>query len=153
MHAPQYCNCLRRGTKYSMVLGEKYGNGKKFNFLSPIYFLQVFPSQVGKNWTRGENIILFLLKLISKKLSRKEGKVNTTQHGQGKKHGHRGKNLTQRERIFFPSTPPVKIEQLIAWPKREKIKTQGEKISYIFPQLKYADTVTKKIVSSVKNMI
>jgi hypothetical protein len=62
----------------------------------------------------------------------------------GKKHGHRGKTLTQRERIFFPSTPPVKVEQLIAWPRREKIKTQREKISYIFPQLKYADTVTKK---------
>jgi hypothetical protein len=38
----------------------------------------------------------------------------------------------------------VKVEQLIAWPRREKIKTQGEKISYIFPQLEYADTVTKK---------
>jgi hypothetical protein len=36
--------------------------------------------------------------------------------------------LTQRERIFSPSTPPVKVEQLIAWPRREKIKKQGEKI-------------------------
>ena len=99
---------------------------------------------------------MFLLKLISKKLSRKEGKVNTIQHGQGEKHRHRGKTLTQRERIFSPSTPPVKVEQLIAWPRRDKIKTQGEKIktrgkiktggkiSYIFPQLEYADTVTKK---------
>jgi hypothetical protein len=41
--------------------------------------------------------------------------------------------LTQRERIFSPSTPPVKEEQLIAWTRREKIKTQGEKISFIFP--------------------
>jgi hypothetical protein len=46
----------------------------------------------------------------------------------------------------------VTVEQLIAWPRREKIKTQGEKISYIFPQLKSADTVIKKIVSSGKNM-
>jgi hypothetical protein len=51
----------------------------------------------------------------------------------------RGKTLIQRERIFSPSTPPVKVEQLIAWPRRgkkrqrEKIKTQGEKISYISP--------------------
>ena len=63
----------------------------------------------------------------------------------------RRKTLTQRKRIFSPSTPPVKVEQLIAWPRREtikiqgeKIKTQGEKISYIFPQLKYADTYCHK---------
>jgi hypothetical protein len=62
---------------------------------------------------------LFLLKLISKKLSRKKGKINTIQHGQGEKH---------RQRIFSPSTPPAKVEQLIAWPRREKMKTQGEKI-------------------------
>jgi hypothetical protein len=62
---------------------------------------------------------LFLLKLISKKLSRKKGKINTIQHGQGEKH---------RLRIFSPSTPPAKVEQLIAWPRREKMKTQGEKI-------------------------
>jgi hypothetical protein len=49
------------------------------------------------------------------------------------KHRHRGKTLTHRERIFSSRTPPVKVEQLIAWPRREKIKTQGEK-SYIFPQ-------------------
>ena len=66
-----------------------------------------------------ENIILFLLKLISKKLSRKKGKINTIQHDQGKKH---------RQRIFSPTTPPAKVEQLIAWPRREKMKTQGEKI-------------------------
>ena len=62
---------------------------------------------------------MFLLKLISKKLSRKKGKINTIQHDQGEKH---------RQRIFSPSTPPVKVEQLIAWPRREKFKTQGEKI-------------------------
>jgi hypothetical protein len=44
----------------------------------------------------------------------------------------------------------VKVEQLIACPRREKMKTVGKnkdtggKISYIFPQLKYSDTVTKK---------
>ncbi len=68
--------------------------------------------------------------------------------------------MTQRERIFSPSTPPVKIVQLIAWPKREKIKTQGEKIktqgvkiSYIFAQLNTQILSQKKIVSSGKNMI
>jgi hypothetical protein len=75
--------------------------GKNTIFLSPINWLQVFLSQEGINLTRGENIILFLLKLISKKLSRKEGKVNTMEHGQGEKHRHRGKTLTQRERIFL----------------------------------------------------
>jgi hypothetical protein len=62
---------------------------------------------------------LFLLKLISKKLSRKKGKINTIQHGQGEKH---------RQRIFSTSTPAAKVEQLIAWPRWEKFKTQGEKI-------------------------
>ena len=47
----------------------------------------------------------------------KEGKVNTIQHGQGENKDTGGKNI-------FPSTPPVKVEQLIAWPRREKIKTQ-----------------------------
>jgi hypothetical protein len=94
----------------------------------------------------GENIILFFLKLISKKLSRKKGKINTIQHGQGENIDTGGKNT-----VFSPSSPPVKVEQLIAGPRREKIKiqgvkikTQGKKISYIFPQLNYSDTVTKK---------
>ncbi len=73
----------------------------------------------------GKKIIYFrepllnypVLKLISKMLSRKKGKINTIQHGQGEKH---------RLRIFSPSTPPAKVEQLIAWPRREKMKTQGE---------------------------
>jgi hypothetical protein len=57
--------------------------------------------------------------------------------------------LTQRDRIFSPSTPQVKVEQLIAWPRREKNKdtegknkdTEGKnkdtrgKISSISPQL------------------
>jgi len=42
----------------------------------------------------------------------------------------RGKNIDKEyfPRIFSPSTPPAKVEQLIAWPRREKMKTQGEKI-------------------------
>jgi hypothetical protein len=36
--------------------------------------------------------------------------------------------LTQRERIFSPSTPPAKVEQLNSWPRRGKMKTHGEKI-------------------------
>ncbi len=104
-----------------MVHGGKIWKWEKIPLFFPplIFFLQVFLSEAGKNWTRGENIILFLLKLISKKLSRKKGKINTIQHGQGEKH---------RQRIFSPSTPPTKVEQLIAWPRREKMKTQGEKI-------------------------
>ncbi len=53
-------------------------------------------------------------------MSRNKGKINTIQQGQGEKH---------RLRIFSPSTPPAKVEQLIAWPRREKMKTQGEKIN------------------------
>jgi hypothetical protein len=32
-----------------------------------------------------------------------------------------------RPRIFSPSTPPAKVEQLTAWLRREKMKTQGGK--------------------------
>ncbi len=35
--------------------------------------------------------------------------------------------MTQRERIFFPSTPPVKVEQLIAWPRGKNKDTVGKK--------------------------
>jgi hypothetical protein len=52
----------------------------------------VFLSQVRKNWARRKNIILFHLKLISKRLSRKVGKANTIQHDQREKQ-------TQGERI------------------------------------------------------
>ena len=92
--------------------------GKNTVFFPPLIFLQIFLSQVGKKLDQREKIILFLLKLISKKLSRKKGKINTIQHDQGEKH---------RQRISSPSTPPAKVEQLIAWPRREKMKTQGEK--------------------------
>jgi hypothetical protein len=34
-------------------MGEKYGNGKKYRFLSPINFLQIFLSQVGKKLDQG----------------------------------------------------------------------------------------------------
>ena len=43
---------------------------------------------------QGGNIILFLLKLISKK----EGKVNTIQHGQGE-------NIDTEEKNIFPPGP------------------------------------------------
>jgi hypothetical protein len=83
--------------------GKNMEMGKKYHFFfPPLMFYKFFCHKKEKNWTRGENIILFLLKLISKKLSRKKGKVNTMQHGQGEKHRHRGKTLTQRERIFSP---------------------------------------------------
>jgi hypothetical protein len=101
-------------------MGENMEMGKNTIFLSPINFFTSFSvTSRKKNWTRGENIKLFLLKLISKKLSRKKGKINTIQHDQGEKH---------RQRIFSPSTTPAKVEQLIAWPRREKMNTQGEKI-------------------------
>ena len=71
----------------------------------------------------------------------------------------RGKNIDKE--YFPPSTPPAKVEQLIAWPRREKMKTQGEKyrqgekVSYIYTQLKYSAQILsqKKIVFSGKNMI
>jgi hypothetical protein len=53
------------------------------------------------------------LKLISKTLSRKEGKVNTYSMASREKHRHRGKTLTQRERIFSPGIPTVKVEELL----------------------------------------
>jgi transcriptional regulator len=39
-----------------------------------------FMSQVRKKLDQGESILLFLLKLINKKLYKKEGKVNTKYH-------------------------------------------------------------------------
>ncbi len=72
----------------------------------------------------------------------------------GGKHRHRGKTLIQSKIIFPPSTLPVKVEQLIAWPRRKLIKTQGKKISYIFPPVEiHRYCHKKKIVSSRKNMI
>ena len=41
-HAPQYRNCLRRGPNTAWFMGEKYGNGKKYRFLSPINFFTSF---------------------------------------------------------------------------------------------------------------
>jgi hypothetical protein len=51
--------------------------------------------------------------------------------------------LTQRERIFSPSTRSVKVEQLIAWPRREKIKTRGKRPFY-FPPVKIRRYCRKK---------
>ena len=84
-HAPQYRNCLSSGTKYSMVYGGNIWKWEKIPFFFPPSFTSFSVINGEKNWTRGENIILFLLKLISKKLSRKKGKINTIQHGQGEK--------------------------------------------------------------------
>jgi hypothetical protein len=60
-----------------------------------------------------------------------------------------GKNM-----IWFPSCnifPPYTVCEsgtIIAWPKGEKIKTLGEKISYIFLQLDFCAlfSVTIKII-------
>ncbi len=80
-------------------MGEIYGNGKKMQFFfPPLIFLQVFLSQVGKKLDQGGKYYIV--------------------SPQGEKH---------RQRIFSPSTPPAKVEQLIAWPRRGKIKTQGKK--------------------------
>jgi hypothetical protein len=71
---------------------------------------------------------LFLLKLISKKLSRKEGKDMA-----------RGKTETQGENIdtegknIFPQYTACESRTTIAWPRREKIKTQGEKYHIFSP--------------------
>jgi hypothetical protein len=83
-----------------MVQGEKiWKRGKNTIFLSPIHFFTSFSiTSRKKSGPAGKK--LFLLKLISKKLSRKEGKVNTIQRGQREKHRHRAITLTQRERIF-----------------------------------------------------
>ncbi len=72
----------------------------------------------------------------------------------------RGKNI---DKEYFPPVhhPKKKVEQLIAWPRREKMKTQGEKIktggkiSYILPKLKYSAQILsqKKILFNGKNMI
>ncbi len=60
-HAPQYRNCLRRGTKYSKVhVGKIWKWEKNTIFLSPINFLQVFLSQVAKKtWPEGKILYCF----------------------------------------------------------------------------------------------
>jgi hypothetical protein len=113
-------------------------------FLSSLKFFTSFRSQVGKNQTRGENILLFLLKLITKKLSRKEGK------GMARgKNRHRGETLTKRERIFSPSTPPVKVEQLLHG-LGGKNKDTGVKNIIYSPPTEIRRYCHKKIVSSRK---
>jgi hypothetical protein len=39
--------------------------------------------------------------------------------------------------IFLPQYTVCESRTIIAWPKGEKIKRQGGKISYIFPQLDF----------------
>jgi hypothetical protein len=107
-----------------MVQGGKMWKWDKNTiFLSPINFLQVFLSQVGKTGPGGKILYRFSSSSCPRShLGRK-----------GRKQRHKGKTLTQRERIFFPSTPPVKVEQLIAWPRRKQIKTQGKKNHIFYP--------------------
>ncbi len=53
-NVPQYHNCPRRGTKYSMVHGGKIWKWEKIPlFFPPLIFLQVFLSQVGKKLDQG----------------------------------------------------------------------------------------------------
>jgi hypothetical protein len=49
---------------------------------------------------------------------------------------------------FSPQYTVCESRKIIAWPKGEKIKTLGEKISYIFPQLDFCAlfSVTIKII-------
>jgi hypothetical protein len=91
--------------------------GKNTIFLSPINFFTSFSVTSRKKTGPGGKILYCFSSSSYQKLSRKKGKINTIQHGQGEKH-----------RLSTPSTPPAKVEQLIAWPRREKMKTQGEKI-------------------------
>jgi hypothetical protein len=50
--------------------------------------------------------------------------------------------------IFSPQYTVCESRKIIAWPKGEKIKTLGEKISYIFPQLDFCTlfSMTIKII-------
>jgi hypothetical protein len=50
--------------------------------------------------------------------------------------------------IFSPHYTVCESRKIIAWPKEEKIKTLGEKISYIFPQFDFCAlfSVTIKII-------
>jgi hypothetical protein len=67
-----------------MVLGGKIWKwGKIPFFFPPLIFLQVFPSQVGKKLDQGGKyyIVSPQAHTVSKKLSRKEGKVNTVEEG------------------------------------------------------------------------
>jgi hypothetical protein len=64
-----------------------------------------------------------------------------------------GENIDTEGKKIFPPYTACESRTINFIAKEGKNKNTGEKISYIFPQLKYADTVTKKIVSSGKNMI
>jgi hypothetical protein len=69
--------------------------GKKIPFFFPplIFFTSFSVTSWKKTGLGGKILYCF---------SKKEGKMNTIQHGQGEKHRHRRKTLTQRERIFPP---------------------------------------------------
>jgi hypothetical protein len=88
------------GTKYSMVQGGKIWKWEKIPFFfPPLIFLQVFLSQVGKKLDQWGKYYIVSPQAHIQEMSRKEGKVNTKQHGQGVKHIHRGKTLIQN---IFP---------------------------------------------------
>ena len=124
--------------------------GKNTIFLSPINFLTSFSvTSRKKNWTRGENIILFLIKLISKKLSRRKGKINTIQHGQGEKKTKNifPQNTARESRTINCMAQEEKNEDTRGKNKDTggKIKT-GEKNIIYFPPVEIlsSDIVTKK---------
>ncbi len=92
----------------------------------------------GKNIDRGKNIIYFPpVEILSSNIVTKKDCV------QRKKY-----DLISLLQYFPPSTESCESRKIIAWPKGEKIKTLGEKISYIFPQLDFCAlfSVTIKII-------
>ncbi len=119
-HAPQYRNCLRKGTKYSMVQGGKLWKwGKNTIFLSPINFFQV---------------ILFCFSSSSYPRSCLGGQTQT-----------QGENIDTEGKNIFPQYTVCESRTINCMAQEEgKNKDTGEKISYIFPHLEYADTVAKK---------
>ena len=102
-------------------MGEIYGNGKKIPFFFPPLIFLVFLSQVGKKLDQGGKYYIVSPQAHFQEAvwEERKNKYHTAWPGRKKKH---------RQRISSPSTPPAKVEQLIAWPRREKMKTQGEKI-------------------------
>ena len=68
------------------------------------------------------------------------------------------KDCVQREKYdlisllqFFPPYTVCESRTIIAWPKGEKIKTKGEKISYIFPSRIFVLFLTRQLKQQGKN--
>jgi hypothetical protein len=123
-HAPQYRNCLRSGTKYSMVHGGNIWKWEKIPFFfPPLIFLQVFLSQVGKKTGPGGKILYCF---SSSSYPRSCPQL---------RYCHK-KRLCSAWKIWFdfplaifsPQYTVCESRKIIAWPKGEKIKTLGEKI-------------------------